>query len=87
MDVPLFVEYEPPGTDEIIECPGANRLRIEALFEYDAIASALVVAPTLMADEMQAGAEILLVKPSFPEAITVAMPTDRNASMAAFSAL
>ena len=44
-----------------------------------------MVAPTLMAVEMHAGALIELVNPSFPDAITVATPTERRLSMDALS--
>ncbi len=44
--------------------------------------SDLVVDPTLIADEIQAGELVELVKPSLPEAITVVISTDRRRSMA-----
>jgi hypothetical protein len=49
----------PPGTDDKIICPGASSDKILAEFENSAIASALVVAPTLIAEEIHAGNEML----------------------------
>jgi len=43
------------------------------------------VAPTLIADEMHAGADTRFEFPSLPAAMTVAIPTDRSVSMAVFS--
>src|SRR5713226_2012111 len=51
------------------------------MLEYDAIPSDFVVAPTLTADEMQAGALSALVNPLLPAAMAVAMHTDRRLSM------
>ena len=48
--------------------------------------SPLVVAPTLMAEEMQAGAARRSRKPSLPEEITVGIPAARRASIAALVA-
>ena len=59
-------------------------MRKDAAFEYDATTSAFVVAPTLIADEMQPGALRAFVKPLLPPATTVAMPTDLRLSMIAF---
>src|SRR5262245_9942894 len=84
MDVPSKAAKPPPGTDEVMTPPGARRLRIGALLEKFATKSDFVVAPTLMALEMQAGAEMPSAKPSFPEAMTVAMPTERRLSIIAF---
>ena len=78
IDVPLFNPYESPGTDEFIEEPGARSETKEAMFENHEIASADVVAPTLMAVEMHAGAPIALVYALFPDEITVATPADRS---------
>ncbi len=46
----------------------------------------LVVAPTATAVEMHPGAEIAPPMPSFPEAMTEAIPTERRLSMAALVA-
>src|SRR5712691_12692252 len=53
-------------------------------FEYEATTSAFVVAPTLMADEMQPGELMAFVAPSLPAATTVAILTDRRLSMMGF---
>ena len=45
------------------------------------MASDFVVAPTLIADEIHAGALSAFVSPSLPAATTVAIPTDRRLSM------
>lgn len=55
-------------------------------FENEETTSDLLVEPTLIAVEMQAGAPIPLLLPSFPDAITVAIPTERRLSIAALRA-
>ena len=55
--------------------------------ENEATTSLSLVAPTLTADEMQAGSPMALVSPPFPEAITVAIPSERRLSMTAFVAV
>jgi hypothetical protein len=88
MDVPAKFAKPPPGIEELIHRPGASRERKGALFEKGEIASAVVpnepssVEPTLTAVEMHAGKLSAEEKPSFPEAITVAIPTERRLSMA-----
>ena len=62
--------------------PGANKERNEATLEKLEITSALVVDPTLIALEMHAGYERESLNALFPEAITVAMPTETRLSMA-----
>ena len=77
----------PPGTDDVITWPGASRLRKGALFENEETASTVplsIVDPTLTAVEIQPGAERLVELPLFPDEITVAIPTDRRVSIAAF---
>src|SRR5262245_33576708 len=60
------------------------------MFEYEAMTSDFVVAPTLTAVEMHPGALTEFVDPfspsttAFPAATAVAMPTDRRLSMIAF---
>ncbi len=81
MEVPVAAAYRPPGYDDRIAVPGARSERNRFTFEYGARTSALLVAPTLTALEMHAGALMRLVEPSLPEAITVAMPTDRRLSI------
>src|SRR5438876_6882191 len=94
IDVPLLKPNPLPVTDELMDVPGASRLRKLAVCEKTATASpgraTSVVAPTLMALEMQPGAatprrnvgtpltggmELL------PAEITVAMPAARRLSM------
>lgn len=84
MDVPERLSNPPPGTEETMPWPGANRDRKAAEFENAEIASAFVVDPTLTAVEMQPGALMALVNPSFPDAITVAIRAERRLSIAAF---
>jgi hypothetical protein len=92
IDVPEKVWKLPPGTEELIHRPGASRFKKEALLEKPDTTSTVVprlpssVEPTLIALEIQAGYEIPFVLPSFPDAITVAMPSERRLSMAAFIA-
>ena len=77
--------------DDVIHLPGAIRFRNEALLLKADTAFAVVeklpssTEPTLTADDMQPGAPIEPVNPSFPEAITVAMPIDRRLSIAVFT--
>ncbi len=54
------------------------------MLELGEIASRSVVLPTLIAEEIQPGAPMLFLYPSFPAEMTVAMPTDRRLSIAAF---
>ena len=78
MDVPLFWPVVLPGTAASIYRPGASKSRMEPTLEKSTIWSlASDVAPTLIALEIQAGAAIPLVYPLLPEAIIVAMPTER----------
>ena len=55
-----------------------------ATFENEATTSVLLVAPTLIADEMQPGALSAFTHPLFPAAMTVAIPTERRLSMIRF---
>jgi hypothetical protein len=86
IEVPPFKPNPPPGTEELMEDPGAKSERKVAEFEELETASDLVVFPTLIAVEMQPGALRLSVNPSFPDAAAVAIPTDRKLSIAAFLA-
>ena len=61
-EVPEPPSTPPPGTDEVMSLPGASRFRNDALLENWATVSTGVlaalpspVAPTLTAEEMQAG--------------------------------
>ena len=67
--------------------PGASSDRKEAELENPGTSSSPVVAPTLTAVEIQAGLVRPPLKPSFPDATTVAMPTERRWSMMALRAL
>ena len=58
IDVPLSDVYPPPGTDDVIDSPGAYSERNGATFEYQDTTSVLLVEPTLMAEEIHAGVEI-----------------------------
>ena len=69
----------------MIDDPGAKRDRIGATFEKLETWLLSVVEPTLTAEEMQEGLPIWLTLPSFPDAITVAIPTDRRLSMIGLS--
>src|SRR4030095_11189129 len=88
IEVPAMLANKSPGIEERIQRQGASSERNEALLEKLETASATVpsdpssVEPTLIAVEMQPGALRALVKPSFPAAITVAIPTERRLSMA-----
>src|SRR5712692_4356192 len=55
IDVPLSAWYDPPGTDEVIDSPGASSERNGVTLENHETASVLSVETTLTADEMQAG--------------------------------
>ena len=85
-DVPLSTAKAPPGTDEVIDSPGARSERNDAEFEKDETTSDLVVEPTLTAVEIQAGKLRPSMNPSFPEAMTVTMPTERRLSIITFPA-
>jgi hypothetical protein len=82
--VPLAEPNPPPATEEVIDDPGARTDTKDAMFEYDASASAFVVAPTLIAEEMHPGALTEFVDPLLPAAMAVAMPADRRLSMIGF---
>ena len=78
IDVPLKLAKPLPGTEDVIEEPGASRSRKLATLENPEIVSLNVVDPTLMADEIQPGPLRAFGKPLFPEAITVATSMDRS---------
>src|SRR5262245_51093296 len=81
IDVPLYAWKSPPGTDEVIEPPGANSDMNGATFEKEDTWFCLSVDPTLTAVEMQAGAERPVPDPLLPAAITVATPIARRLSI------
>src|SRR5262249_14940768 len=70
-----------PGTEEVIESPGARSDRKDATFENHATVSLFVVALTLTAEETHAGVEIDDGKPLLPDATTVATLIARRLSM------
>lgn len=86
IDVPLKKEKPVPGTDELIEEPGASRFKNGAELENEETVSNLVVEPTLTAEEMQPGEAMAVVNELFPDEITVAIPAARRLSIAAFRA-
>src|SRR5688572_7135562 len=93
IEVPVFLAKLPPGTDDLMFTPGASRSTIPDILELGAMVSFLVVAlsftvvaPTVIALEMHAGAATALVKPLLPEAITVAIPADLRLSIIALRA-
>src|SRR5258705_859953 len=81
IDVPLAITNAPPGYEEVMLSPGANRDRKGATFEKYATWSSLVVAATLTAVDTHAGALSWSRAPLLPEATTVAMPAARRLSM------
>ena len=78
-----------PVTDDRIEPPGASSDSHAALLlKLETVIGAVFdVEPTLTAVEMQPGELIDDVKPSLPEAMTTATPSDRRLSMAALRPL
>ena len=71
----------PPGMDEVIDEPGANSERNEATLAGGETASVFVVALTLIAGEIQAGAVWASRKTLLPAATVVAIPAERKVSM------
>ena len=61
--------------------PGASSSTSGDEFENDDTTSPVVVEPTVIAVEMQAGNETPSMKPSLPEAIAVAMLAERRLSI------
>ena len=59
MEVPEKTPKMFPGTEELMDSPGATSDKKDAELEKLAIASDLLVAPTLIADEIHAGTAIL----------------------------
>lgn len=66
----------------MIDTPGANSDRNEAVLENSGTTSDFDVAPTLTAVEMHAGELRAFANDSLPEATVVAMPTERKLSIA-----
>src|SRR4029450_193111 len=73
MDVPLKLAKPPPGTEDRMLTPGANRSRSGETFENEATWSSSSTAPTAMAALMQAGKLIADLLDEFPDATTGAM--------------
>src|SRR5262245_56429427 len=86
-EVPVPTAKPPPGTEEVMDSPGAKSDKNGATLEKVETTSAFVVEPTLTALEMHAGAAIAPVNPSLPDATTVATPSDRRVSIAGFMGL
>jgi hypothetical protein len=90
MEVPWKFAKALPGIEELIGWPGASSERKDALLEKLEMASVVVpkepscVEPTLTAVEIHPGALMESVKPSLPEEMTVAIPTDLRLSIATF---
>jgi hypothetical protein len=87
MEVPLSVIVVPTPKAAVAEVeifvPGATRDKKEVELESDQMLSCggSVVAPTLTAVEIQPGKLIASVFWLFPEAMIVAIPDDRKASI------
>src|SRR5438876_1125519 len=64
-----------------MDSPGANSDKNGATFENHETASVLVVEPTLIADEMQAGVDRPVADPELPAATTDAIPIARRLSI------
>jgi hypothetical protein len=77
-------QFGDPLTEEQMLLPGASTSNQDAAFEKFDSTSLFVVLPTVMADEMQPGALVESDQPSFPDAMTVAMPTPRSLSTTGF---
>lgn len=76
----------PPGTDEVMPTPGATSEIQLATFAKAGTRSVSVVAETETVFEIQAGAPVASRNPSLPVEATVAMPTEKRLSIAAFNA-
>src|SRR5215467_14382521 len=91
-EVPDASAYPPPGIGALIRLPGASRFRNDALFDCGHIVSTVAalpfsVAPTLIAEDIQAGNPNESEYELFPEGVIVAIPTDRNKSILVFREL
>src|SRR5262245_22305341 len=74
IDVPLIWANVLSGIDELINSPGASRLKNDAELEKLDTTSLLEADPTLTALEIQAGLARPSAKLPLPDAMTVAMP-------------
>jgi hypothetical protein len=75
------------GTEDVTSTPIASRSTSEEEFENPATTGSSVVAPTVTALEIQPGELTPVFEELFPEAITVAMPTESKLSIAGLRAL
>src|SRR4051812_14410719 len=87
IDVPLKLANPPPGTDEVMLEPGAQRSSTLPEFEKVEIWSALVVEPTVTAVLMHPGEVTPAPDPLFPAAIAVGVPAESRLSIAGLSGL
>src|SRR5919198_3902443 len=67
IEVPLRTANPPPGTDELIEPPGASSSTSGDELENEETVSFFSVEPTVIADEMHAGKLTAFVKPLLPD--------------------
>src|SRR6478736_6447433 len=74
IDVPLLVAKRLPGIDDRIEAPGATISTLLDMFENDCTFPELSMAPTAMAELMQARNPIWPMPPKLPLEITGTMP-------------
>src|SRR3990172_1470147 len=80
IDVPLFAAKLFPGTDDVIEEPGASKSKKLAVFEKLDMASVFVVELTLTTLDIHAGVLREFEEKSFPAAAIVAIPFERRLS-------
>lgn len=71
IDVPeiVFIAVSLVNHDDVMSLPGAKMSRHVPIFENEARASLIVVAPTVIALATRAGEKLQASKPSFPAAI------------------
>jgi len=84
IDVPLFTPNWLFRTDDVIDEPVASKFKKLALLLKLETASNLVVEPTLITLDMQAGEPKEFEEPTLPEDATVAIPTERRLSADCF---
>ena len=80
--MPLRTLNPAPGTDELIDSPGARRERKGATSENQEIPSDFDTEPTLTADGTHAGLAIDHRAPLLPDAAIEGMPIDLKLSIA-----
>ena len=84
IDVPLFTPNWLFRIDDVIDEPVASKSKKLALLLKIETASDLVVEPTLITLDMQAGELNEIEEPALPEDATVAIPTERRLSTDCF---